>query len=42
MVQPASSDFWKVLYDFLVAWEQELAASSRHIQSARAQACFIA
>ena len=42
MVRPASSDFWKVPYDFLVAWKQELAASGRHIQSARAQACFIA
>ena len=42
MVQPASSDLWKVPYDFLVAWEQELAASGQHIQSARAQACFIA
>ena len=31
MVQLASSDFWKVPYDFLVAWEQELAASSQHI-----------
>ena len=31
MVQLASSDFWKVPHDFLVAWEQELAASSQHI-----------
>ena len=27
----ASSDFWKVPYDFLVAWEQELAISGQHI-----------
>ena len=30
MVWKASSDFWKAPYDFSVAWEQELAASSQH------------